>query len=322
MPIHSNADYIPVMDQFIAHWGVVDPVQTFSLPEGVDAIGLAEFQGLRVDLDGIKSGLESRLNTLEISRVTLNQAREAAADRLAEFNRRLRAEFPDHPKINKLPAVPTRTAGRDPFLTAMDDAKDLWSRVNALPPSATFTAPLLLQGGATLAAFTTQRTALDAAFTARGSAEGNLSVSRVSRDLLQARVLRLMKQYRLMVEARFAADSTFVETLPQLTPAPGSTPDAVEMQATWLPAQTKAEITWEASTDPELADYQLRAISGPDYNADDVTTLHTFSPADARGYLTGAGFAIPGATMTYKIYVRLTTGNEAGSQAVSVTRPG
>ncbi|MES2924844.1 MAG: hypothetical protein V4819_25035 [Verrucomicrobiota bacterium] len=40
-----------------------------------------------------------------------------------------------------------------------------------------------------------------------------------------------------------------------------------------------------------------------------------------HGDLRGAGFAIPGSAMTYKIFVRLTTSSESGSDAVTVTRP-
>ena len=89
----------------------------------------------------------------------------------------------------------------------------------------------------------------------------------------------------------------------------------------------KAQITWEASEEPTLQDHQLRAVIGPDYNADDATTLHTlhthhtFLPADPREFLTGANFAIPGSRVPYKIFVRLTTRNESGSEAATVTRP-
>jgi hypothetical protein len=130
-----------------------------------------------------------------------------------------------------------------------------------------------------------------------------------------------MTGYRLMVEALHPADSAFVLTLPALRPTPGHTPEPVEMDATWVPAETKAEITWEASADPDLQDYQLRALPGPDYNADDATVLHTFAPEDPRAFLTVAGLATPGLAMTYKLFVRLTTGNESGSEAVTVTRP-
>ena len=66
---------------------------------------------------------------------------------------------------------------------------------------------------------------------------------------------------------------------------------------------------------------QLRAVPGPDDSADDANTLHIFTSSDPRAFLTGAGFAIAGAAMTWKLIVRLTTGNEAGSDAVTVTRP-
>ena len=321
MPITSNADYIPTIDEFHAHWTVANDTETFNIPIDDGMVLFGELVDLRNELDGFKTTLEVRLNDLEIARVTLNQAREAAADRLADFNRRIRALFPNDARFNKLPLVPTRTAGRDPFLTAMDDAKDLWTRVNALPASPVFTAPLLLHGGFTLAAFTTRRTALDAAFTARGTADTRTGVTRAQRDEVQVRALRILTGYRLMVEALFPPDSVIVATLPALRPPEGHTPAPVAMAATWIPAETKAEIEWEASADPNLQNYQLRAVPGPDYNAADATTLHTFLPADPRTFQTGAGFAIPGAAMTYKLFVRLTTGNESGSEAVTVTRP-
>jgi hypothetical protein len=64
----------------------------------------------------------------------------------------------------------------------------------------------------------------------------------------------------------------------------------------------------------------LRAVIDPDYNAD-ATTLHTLLPVDAREFLTGANFAIPDSRVTYKIFVRLTTGSESGSESATVTRP-
>jgi hypothetical protein len=66
---------------------------------------------------------------------------------------------------------------------------------------------------------------------------------------------------------------------------------------------------------------QLRAVPGLDYSADDATTLHTFLPTDPRIFLTATGYSIPGTAMTYKLFVRLTTGNESGGEAMTVTRP-
>ena len=41
-----------------------------------------------------------------------------------------------------------------------------------------------------------------------------------------------------------------------------------------------------------------------------------------RAYQTAAGLATPGTAISYKVYVQLTTGNEAGSNAQTVFRPG
>ena len=245
-----------------------------------------------------------------------------AGDRVAEFNRRIRADFPNNAAFSRLPTVPNRSGGRDGFLDAMDDTLDLWSRVNALPPSPIFTAPLLLPGGLTRAQFQTLRTALDTAFTSRGNAENAVAAQRITRNTLQDRVKTLMVTYRLKVEALYAPDSLQVTTLPRLTPAPGSTPDPVALTAAWDPADLRAELTWTASDDPELAAYQVRAVPGPDYSTDDETLVATIPPNAPRTYQTAAGLALPGSAMSYKVYVRLTTGNEAGSTAQKVTRPG
>jgi hypothetical protein len=52
-----------------------------------------------------------------------------------------------------------------------------------------------------------------------------------------------------------------------------------------------------------------------------ATTLHTFLPSDPRIFLAVTGYSIPGAAITYKLFVRLTTGNESGDEAMTVTRP-
>ena len=319
MPIASTIDYLPVMDEFIAHWNATNDALIIA-EDGV-AVSLDDFGDLRTTLDTAKSLLQVRLNDLEGSRVTLEQARGGAGDRVAEYNRRIRADFPNNAAFSRLPTVPNRSGGRDAFLDAMDDTLDLWSRVNALPPSPIFTAPLLLPGGLTRAQFQTLRTALDTAFTSRGNAENAVAAQRITRNGLQDRAKSLMVTYRLKVEALYAPESPQVTTLPRLTPVAGSTPDPVALTAAWDPADLRAELTWTASEEPELASYQVRAVPGPDYSTDDETLLATIPPNAPRTYQSAAGLALPGTAMSYKIYVRLTTGNEAGSNAQTVVRP-
>jgi hypothetical protein len=42
---------------------------------------------------------------------------------------------------------------------------------------------------------------------------------------------------------------------------------------------------------------------------------------DPRIFLTATGYSIPGTAMTYKLFVRLTTGNESGPEIMTVIRP-
>jgi len=280
-----------------------------------------DFLDLRAELDGSKTQVQVKLNDLENARVALEQARQSAGDRVAEFNRRIRADFPANALFNRLPTVPARAGGREAFISAMDDAADLWSRVNALPPGPLFTAPMLLGGGWTRAQFATQRTALDAAFTGRAAALAALDVQRLTRNALQDRAQILMKLYRVKIEALHAADSMKVQSLPRLTPLPGHTPDPVALTAAWNSTVPGADLTWTASTDTELQRYEVRSCPGPDYLAEDESVIATVLPGEPLAHTATAGFDLPGAAVSYKIFVRLNTGNEAGSDAETVVRP-
>jgi hypothetical protein len=319
MPIASNVDFIPVMDEFIFHWNETDP--GIKLAEDDEAVTFANFGELRADLDESKTTLQGKLNDWEGARVHLDQLRQSIGDRIAEFNRRIRAEFPNKPDFNRLPDVPNRSAGRDAFLNALDDMINLWGRVNDLPPTPVFTAPLLLREGLTHAQALALRADLDTAFTARGNAEKALGSQRLARDTFQDRARTLMVRYRAKIEALYALDSAEVATLPKVTPSQGSTPDAVELTAEWSPTEQRAELSWTASEDPDLASYQIRYVPGPDYVSADEAPLATIPPGAPLVFQTPAGFPDPGSARSYKVYVRLTTGHEAGSEAKTVFRP-
>ncbi len=42
-------------------------------------------------------------------------------------------------------------------------------------------------------------------------------------------------------------------------------------------------------------------------------------PPGTLSFSTNAGLTVPGSTMGFKVYVKLTTGNEKGSNAITVT---
>jgi hypothetical protein len=155
----------------------------------------------------------------------------------------------------------------------------------------------------------------------RPGTERAVTETRIARNARQDRAYNLMKQYRMKVEALYAPDSSEVLTLPRLTPLPGHTPDPVDLTGAYDLVDARAELSWTASSDPELASYELRSTPGPDYAAEDEITVASIPSGGPLAYTSSAGFGQPGNAVSYKVYVRLTTGNEAGSDTVTVTRP-
>ncbi len=100
--------------------------------------------------------------------------------------------------------------------------------------------------------------------------------------------------------------------------APGSTSDASTLSGTWNATTGQADTTWTASTDPNLDDYQVRMSPGATY---DAATVVATVPSDTLSLSTTTGLDNPGDVASFKVFVRLNTGNEAGSNTVTITRP-
>lgn len=60
---------------------------------------------------------------------------------------------------------------------------------------------------------------------------------------------------------------------------------------------------------------------GEDYSDEDAVVIATNLPGATREFITPFGLNQPGARIAMKVYVILTTGNEAGSAAMFVQRP-
>ena len=72
---------------------------------------------------------------------------------------------------------------------------------------------------------------------------------------------------------------------------------------------------------PALVSYELRSSPGPHYSAEDEATLASIPPRRSAHLSKRHGFGLPGNAVNHKIYVRLTTGNEAGNDLLTITRP-
>lgn len=329
MPVTGPGSYLSTMDDFLPHWeqvnltlGAGGPLVVRN-PNGPvpPTLARAILEGWRADLAAKHTELEGQINNVEIAWAELKAMKAAIHLRATQFNEKVRSELGDTAYADALPVLAAVTDGMALFLKPLDDISTLWAKINAAAGIAGFTPPLKLLGDYDLAAFDAELALLRAKYPLVSRAEFLVSFKISERNRLQDQIYPLLKAYRLAVPTRFAANDPLVLTLPKLTPDPGSTPEPVLANGLWVPAEEKAKLTWDASTDPNLAEYEVRWSPGTSYDAANEVVLGSVAKDAPREFLTAQGLATPGAVSVFKVYVKITTGNERGSNTVKITRP-
>ena len=168
--------------------------------------------------------------------------------------------------------------------------------------------------------FATNLSGLAFAYSAEKPKNFALKFARALRDGTQSRAYEILVGYREAAAGRLSPFPELLETRPRITPLPGHTPERVNASAVWE-APDKAKVVYEASPDAGLHSYQLRGNVGDEYSDEDAVVIATNAPGAPREFVTPFGLGLPGARGALKVYVILTTGNEAGSAALFVTRP-
>jgi len=80
-------------------------------------------------------------------------------------------------------------------------------------------------------------------------------------------------------------------------------------------------LTWTESSDPDLADYELRMSPGATYDSGNATVIDSLvAGTPLLEVRTTEGLANPGDVASFKVFVQLITGSEAGSNTVTITR--
>lgn len=322
MPLTGPNSYLSTMDEFSAHWSQVNEVLD-------GEVGELKLQGgyTLSDFDADRAALREAADTLS-NAVTLRQLAAAQRDelkeplraRLAQFRAAVQGFLQGSPYQHALPVLPHQMAVESRYLNPLEDAAHLWERINADTTLDGFTPPFVLMGGYTREDFLIDIAALRAAFLAVHNALGSERLARERRDTLLPPIRQRLNQYRAAVRASFPTGAAMVQSLPVLTPSPGATPDPVALTGVWDDTTAQAVLTWTASENPNLDHYSLRTAPGPRYRAADETVL-TSIPAQTLTIATTAGLSAPHSSAVFKVYVVLTTGNEKGSNAVTVTRP-
>lgn len=321
MALTGPSSYVPTIGLFLSHWNDVDAELgaggPFVLPDGTTHAQLTTY---RDDLQTFASNIQSRLNDREIARGQIELQRAVMIGRVGDFNRRVRAYLASSPYTRALPDVPGSSSGEARMLTPLDDMATLWEKINAATIPG-FTPPLLLLDDIDHATFTTDLATLKTAYHTWGDADQSLKVEREKRNDLQDVARPALRDYRATVQATFPPDHALVDSLPAMSPSPGSsTPGAVTASALWDPATMEAVISWTNSTDPDLSEYSIRMTPGPTYDEDLETIIGSAIPGTLE-FRTTQGLANPGDTATFRVYVVLTTGTEAGSNTPTVVRP-
>jgi len=314
MAITGPASYLPTTDEFIAHWTDADAEfgAAITLP-GPIAVG--DLTTLRNDLETAQTNLIDKINDREYARGDIQLLAPALAERVEQFNARVRVAYANTHYVNALPSTPDPRASQGKVLASLDDVASIWEKIDDEEGA------ILLVGGYALADFTNQLSALRGYYQQYSDALSEEKLARARRNYLQEQIYPILRDYRAIIPTYFADDSPIVATLPRLTPKPGATPEPVNASAVWDEAETKARITWDASDNDDLKEYEVRYTPGDDYSEDDESVIANIPPGDPRELLTAAGLNQPGASSSFKVYVTLTTGNERGSTTMVVTRP-
>jgi hypothetical protein len=341
-----------LVDEFLAHWAGVNallaPLTLSVVPEGTLLVktrtDLAVLRTNYANLQGAPGSgivlplpapqypsIQSLTNTLEINRQAAANGRALVVQAIGAFNRKVRGSLAHTTYPNSLPDTPGENDGYAVILKAAEDMLSVWTNVNALGATPLFTPPLV-------AVFTTPGTNTTASLTLADAtsrvndlktaqlniiaAEKGLDAMRPHRDNTWEREIRpILVAYQKKIQGDYPPESAFVTSLPRIHPAPGHTPEAVNLTGTYNAGTEQGDYAWSASTEATLERYEVRQSPGPAYEAQASAVIATVLPGEALTLSTSTGFEAPGQTSSVKVFVILTTGNERGSNTVTLTRP-
>ena len=322
--ITGPSSYDSTMAEFKKHWlsGNTKLAPTpliLTLPDKT-SMTQAQFAALHATLLTQQDTLQTWAVDAQIARGNVNVKK---AELLAKFNlftALMDGSYQGTGFYEARPLAPGVTFGKDLFLKPLGDVMKLWKRMNEGVAPAGVTLPLVLGDGTDQGGFASAVSALCFAYAGLEDLEVDLRIARGNRNVTQTRAYAAMKMYREGAENKFVLHPELIETLPRLSPLPGHTPDAVNASAV-LEGTNQSKVVYDASTDSMLESYELRGSAGDDYNDEDAVVIATNAPGAPREFITPFGLNQPGAKVALKVYVILTTGNEAGSAAMFVERP-
>jgi len=321
MPITSIGSYVPTAQEISTHWGLVNAALgvTPLLLRGAYSVAL-----FNTDTTAIQSSINALLaatNAFSTASGNLTTRKINILPRLPQFRKAVTALMPTSGYANSLPTAPGRTVAESKFTNPYQDMFDLWTKINADVSIPGFTPPILLAGGYTLVLFTADLTALRTAYSAYNASKVTLDKALGDRDLVLPAIYDRIKQYRELVLSRFAEIDPLVQSLPRLTPLPGSTPQPVQDPlAAWDAVKKEGIFTYTASPSANITGYELRYSASVPYNANNEITVETVLPNKTE-MRSAKGLTAPGDEALFKIVTKNASGNEKSSKVLKAKYP-
>lgn len=322
MPLDDIGSYVPTMNEFGLHWADVNTELGGTAATDLKLEGgftRAMFLLLRDQIQTAISAMEGLDNARQIAADSRDQFKLALRERLAQFRGMLRGLLSKSKYATAAPVLPDLGAGESKFLAPFDDAADLWGRINADATIAGFTPPLVI-GSYTLATFTADIAAARAAYLAVLTADNDKRLAIRERDVLLPQAREYMVQYRSLVEGLLGSNHPLTLSLPVLYAASGPSASPVVFTGQWSGENGQAEFTWDASADLNLDRYQMRMSPGASYDSANASVIGNI-PGGTTSFSTTAGLTNSADVASFKVYVLLTSGSEAGSNTITITRP-
>lgn len=322
--ITGPASYVSTMNEFIQHWlsantKLAPTPLIVGLPNKT-TMTQAQFVTWRDTLQTQQGAVQSALTDVQIARGNVNVQKAELLSKFGVFTSLLDGYYQGTGFYEARPYAPNLTWGKETFLHPLGAMMTVWGKMNTGVAPGGVTLPLVLADGTTQGAFSSALSALIFSYSDMESKEVLLDIERGERNVIQTRAYATMKAYRELAPGKFVMFPELIESLPRLTPLPGHTPDAVNSSVVFQEPDS-FKVVHDASTNAALESYQLRGHVGDDYDEDLAVVLGTHGPNDPMEFVKTFGLTQPGAKVALKVYVMLTTGNEAGSPAMLVQRP-
>jgi hypothetical protein len=280
-----------------------------------------------------QQAVQTALNGRQIAKTTVTMLRAVLLEGLSKLNSFVDTYYAGTVLGRTRPKMPAAGGRHQEIADTMMDAKDMWSRLEAVAPPPGAQLPLVLPvntpalmgqpavTGMDFAQFALVINMLQQAALEQGAAERDLVRVREERNALQGTIYEALKNYRIAVPGKLVTGHVLVVTLPKLTAEGTRTPEAVNASGVFVPPD-QAKIVFEASTDPDLAGYELHAVAGDEWSAEDAEVVASLpAGADPREFLSNYSLNQPGAAATFSVYVLLGTGNMKGSAPMTIRRP-